>query len=671
MNYLEWNDAIAAHFFRSEMADRRVFLAVTDDVLEEIGKPHGVGRTDFLKAIRSGPPWAAAEPDICKKALLIAAIGRQRNLNYPPYIAYLAVFVLAATGQDGFGHNAFYAPLSSLLNQTITINQFKPTYTLWLNLRKWCNTEKQRELGFFRSDISPTSAFVNVGLPRSQTLLLSSERAELPVFFADNHLDPTSLPSEAALLRALRSAKFLRPATQQLLMKSDASSQELQAALVGFVRDELQVWDGTVKTHDKAQGKAQIRVSSNEIAAVLRLCLNVTKLANRATLTARFKANHPFPDETLHFRELASDLIWLGRETQDGWSKPLFQGEGKQKITLDAVNLDWKCGQSFRDAELGWRISFPPATVRLFLPGRREGLDEEWIEASHLVPGSQFCVACTPQEAAEVESWGKEQCESFQALSPNGLPPGWTLFRAGSARKSHPTIDLLKLPTSRRLRLVGGIKAEGRHTYFHFDRPCVTLEGGSGGEPIKCTQSELEGDADGLWHFSNTVPTNTPLKIECGEESLMITLVTTELRLNYEPPTLDVWGTLAKGSGVVRGVEAPEEKLEQPEANIPTHFGGHIVFLGRRAGEIADWPSDPLPQNWQPLWAIVKLHKDHWQAHFVGSSPEFSTIRQSKPADRRVWRDWKNIYTRHTTEVIGMKRIRDFWNQCRKEANQL
>ena len=666
MNYLEWNDAIAAHFFRSEMADRRVFLAVTDDVLEEIGKLHGVGKTDFLKAVRSGPPWAAAEPDICRKALLTAYNWRQRNLMYPPYIAYLAVFVLAATGQDGSSSQAYYKPLSTLLNQTIGITQFEPTHMLWFGLRDWCNNDKQRGCGFFRSGIPPGSVFVNVGLPRSQTLLLSSERAELPGFFADNHLDPTSLPSEATLVRALRSAKFLRPATQQLLMKSDASSQELQAALVGFVRDELQAWDGTVKTQAKAESKTQIRVT--EIAAVLRLCLNVTKLANRANLTARFKANHPFPDETLHFRELASDLIWLGRESQDGWSKPLFQGEGKQKVTLDATNLDWKCGQSFRDAELGWRISFPPATVRLFLPGRREGLDEEWIEASHLVPGSQFCVACTPKDAAEVESWGKEQCESFQALSPNGLPPGWTLFRAGCARKSHPSIDLLKLPTSRRLRLVGGIKAEGRNTYFHFDRPCVTLEGGSGFEPIKCTQTELEGDTDGLWHFSNTVAANTPLKVECGEESLTITLVTTELRLNYEPPTLDIWGTLADSGGVVRGVEAPEEKLEQPEANIPTHFGGHIVFLGRHAGEIADWPSNPLPQNWQPLWAVVKLHKDHWQAHFVGSSSEFSTIRQNKQGN---WKDWKKIYTRHTTEVIGMKRIRDFWNQCRKEAIQL
>ena len=575
--------------------------------------------------------------------------------------------VLAATGQDGSSQNAFYPPLSSLLNQTVTINQFKPTDKLWFGLRDWCNNDKQRGLGFFRSGIPLDSAYVNVGLPRSQTLLLSSERAELPGFFASNHLDPTSLPSEATLLRALRSAAFLRPSTRQLLTKSDASSQELQNALAGFIRDELQAWDSTVKRHEKAQ----ISGSPVEVTAVLRLCLNVVKLANCAKMTARFKANHLFPDETLHFRERDSDLIWLGRETQDGWSKPMFQGEGKQKVTLDATTLDWRHGQSFHDAELGWRISFPLATVRLFLPGRREGLDEEWIEASHLVPGSQFLVACTPQEAAEVETWGKEHCESFQTLLLAGLPTGWALFRAGCARKSHPSIDLLKLPTSRRLRLVGGIKAEGRNTYFHFDRPCVTLEGGSGVEPIKCTQSELSGDTDGLWHFSNTVPANTPLKIECGEESLTITLVTTELCLNYEPPTLDVWGTLAEAGGVVRGVEAPEEKLEPPKANIPTHFGGHIVFLGRRAGEIADWPSDSLPRNWQPLWAVVKLHKDHWQAHFVGFSTEFNTIHQSKPADRRAWSDWKKIYMRHTTEVVGMKRIRDFWNQCRKEASQL
>ena len=118
---------------------------------------------------------------------------------------------------------------------------------LWRDLRLWTHRDKGDELGAFRAGIPLGSAFVNVGLPRSQTLLLSRERAALPQFFADNHLDPTSLPTETAMLRALKKAPFLRNSTRLLLGKSDAPSGELRSSLTEFILDELQAWDGTVE----------------------------------------------------------------------------------------------------------------------------------------------------------------------------------------------------------------------------------------------------------------------------------------------------------------------------------------------------------------------------------------------------------------------------------------
>ena len=81
-------------FFRPDMADRRVFLAVTEDDIKNIGRASGVGQEDFLRAVRKGPPWTQSEYDICRKATLANKEWRERKLPYPPYIGFLAAFVL-------------------------------------------------------------------------------------------------------------------------------------------------------------------------------------------------------------------------------------------------------------------------------------------------------------------------------------------------------------------------------------------------------------------------------------------------------------------------------------------------------------------------------------------------------------------------------------------------
>ena len=666
MNYLEWNDAIAAHFFRPDMADRRVFLAVTVDDLKNIGKENGVGKEDFLRAVRKGPPWTHSEYDICRKATLTNMRWRERNLLYPPYVGFLAVFVLAAAGTDGFKGNAYYGPLSDLLDQKVGVNQFEPMDKLWLDLRRWAHQDKGDALGVFRAGIPVGSAFVNVGLPRSQTLLMSSERAALPRFFADNNLDPTSLPTETALLRALRNAPFLRTSTRQLLGKIDVSSGELQSSLAGFILDELQAWDGTV---EELEGNISRGTSSIRTVATLRLCLKFNLLAKRADATVRFKTNHSFPDRTLNLKDTFSGLVWLGQESQDGWSRSLSsEDEDSRRVILNASTLNWTCGQNFRDTELGWRIALAPATVRLFLPGGREGLPDDWVEATHLVPGCSFCVACCADQRNAIEAWGNTSCEAFEEMAFSGLPTGWILFRAKNASKSHSDLDLLKFSTRRRLLLVGGIKAESRHSFFHFNPPAFMLDGGDGTETISCSESLLTGDEDGLWRFSNKAPLHTALHVICAAETLTLTLLPTELCLKYDVPALDQWGVLTKGDGLVRGIEAPEDGLVPPTLDIPTHYGGHIVFLGRRAGEVSDWPGDPLPDRWQPVWAIVKVHRDEWQAHFIGTASSMSAIRQSRQGN---WGDWCRMHLRRRTEAVGIKSVRDFWARCCKEANQL
>src|SRR5688572_2573345 len=113
MTYLQWNDAIAAAFFRPEMAGRDVLLSVTHDQVRALGRGDDVGR--FINAVAQGPPWADSNLGLCQKALQALDDWRERNLDFPPYIGFLGLFVLAV-GVDGpFPPHSYYPRLRTLL----------------------------------------------------------------------------------------------------------------------------------------------------------------------------------------------------------------------------------------------------------------------------------------------------------------------------------------------------------------------------------------------------------------------------------------------------------------------------------------------------------------------------------------------------------------------------
>lgn len=95
MDYLGWNNLIAKYFFNESKAGREVLLYVNDEVVDSIGEPYGVGVDDFIESVKDGPDWTTPT-GFCQKALQAYEGWRSRGLEYPPYVSYLAFFVLAA-----------------------------------------------------------------------------------------------------------------------------------------------------------------------------------------------------------------------------------------------------------------------------------------------------------------------------------------------------------------------------------------------------------------------------------------------------------------------------------------------------------------------------------------------------------------------------------------------
>src|ERR1051325_2204847 len=166
VDYLQWNDAIARHFFRPEEAGRTVYLYVTPDVIDEIGGAGSLGT--FVDSCKEGPPWSS-RTGVCQKALQSMEGWRDRRRDLPPYVAYLALFVLAAGHEGDFAANAYYPRLRTLLSEPPTIGTY-PSFgrmlELWSDLEKWLNEERGGALGVLRTDIA--GAWLHVGLPIAQ-----------------------------------------------------------------------------------------------------------------------------------------------------------------------------------------------------------------------------------------------------------------------------------------------------------------------------------------------------------------------------------------------------------------------------------------------------------------------------------------------------------------------
>ena len=87
------------------MADRRVYLSASRELINELGKGDGVGYEDFIEAVKKGPEGGYVG-GLCEKAQQLFRHWRRKHLPFPPYLGYLTFFVLAAGLKGSFAAHA-------------------------------------------------------------------------------------------------------------------------------------------------------------------------------------------------------------------------------------------------------------------------------------------------------------------------------------------------------------------------------------------------------------------------------------------------------------------------------------------------------------------------------------------------------------------------------------
>jgi hypothetical protein len=607
-------------------------LFVTTGVLDEVGPDLG-GVDGFLAAIRCGPLGGTRQGH-CQRALQVYEGWRERGHQYPPYITYLSLFVLAAGHEGEFDPRAYYPRLWELLGEQGegTPPSFERMWELWYDLEQWSVSDRQGDLGLFQARVA--GGKIHIGLPLAQTILTEEERHALPAIFAAGGLEPGTPPSDRELRRALtlhgRSA--LRRRTVRALEGGASSFSE---GLLDVVADYFLEWDGELPGDDRDIG------GRHRVTAGLRLCLAIDRVARRARATLRCHSRREFPELPLELRGPTGEELTC-EEAVPGWSGPIVSLATRKYFV--PPSMVWASGLALSDPSTGWTLRLHAAKARAFVSGEPEQLPD-LVETLDVPRGQLFYLAFNDAAAATLVPWLETDCSGWRPIDlVDGLPPGWTFgaVREALTDRGPRAVDgRLGFPDRRTIRLVGGIPGNVHGTFFAFAPPRVLVDGAQPGDAVFCDgQPLLQGDPISGWSLPAALPLDARIEVEVRHSDDAVkrrsVYLVSGIDWRVEGPlvALDGYGRPVPtgtdgitGAVVSRGPAVPvvaPDVLRTPGLNLST---ARVYFVGPLPGQVAVWPEESLP-DWQPVWAVPFRRRG--RALFCGQS-----LDASKPGSRR------------------------------------
>lgn len=653
MDFLTWNDTIGSRFFNPNRGGMRVFLYVTKEVVAEVGAPFDADLDNFVNAVKSGPPWITRRGrGICQQALQAMESWRDRTLEYPPYLAYLALFVLADTIEvEGFARYSYYPGLRQILGEVPesgSYPSFERMYELWFDLELWSNEDKGGTYGIFRADIFGKHEYV--GLPKAQTILTDDERHKLPLLFAENGFDPTSPPSDRELSHLIshEAHHFLLPRTKQLLANRGDVEGAMREVLLDAILEELHNWDGAVPPIAEAVDETEASMGN------LRLAMMLDKTARTTRICLRCRSGREYPEEGLQLSGGNIRECLTCREDWQGWSMPLCCTGGEADI-FNASCFDWREGLSLVDREHSWKTTLSKRTVRVMVSATPFGFDG-FVEQSQLPQGKTFYLLAREEHEESLRTWGRDCCEGFSEIAITaGLPTKWRLYQVGRAITDSGIRDAfphLAFPTVLRIQFLDGLRVKGNQ-YFSFALPQIEVTGTVEGASVFCNGHPLELNQEtGLYSIPAALCARR-LEVEIRRNGDRIrsrsiySVETVAWREAGLTGGLDRFGRRTSEGAVERCVGPIVEGTTPPTFDagtfLPPGAGHRVYFIGRNPGEIVECPNETLPGDWRAVWSVPMKKRGMGTAIYCGADPAKETPGESGSKDHRRRKLWKEV----------------------------
>lgn len=499
MKYLQWNHIIGEYFFNPNKADKEVLLYVTQKEISDLGiikfnfTSEKESWEDFCKALKSDFPETSSKANFIDKFLVVAnkwksferivfelnnkndlkidsvsIYNPDNNIVYPFYLAYLIAFIIPLTDNvNEFRANSFFPPLNKFLKENgITSTRtgtIQDVDWVWSNLEKWSKEYYKKDFGYFIERRLGNHNWVYVNKAFSQCLLTPRNIRDIPNIFWKADIAPNSIIPEKQFqriitLHGVSQAGF----SPRIISIIEDEENPLRKVITDIVRREYSNWKGYVIEYD--EDDKVLTPKSGWVYATLLSAFNLNKADETFNHFYYLFSPYDFPDElTFGNNEI--------HNAGNGFSKP--------------INISFNQSLNLQDDQNKWRASTTQNEIVIYTSGSYFGLPaDNFIETDKVSRQSLMYLLCTDSKKQCILDWGATfQKGDFNAVDYDKVPIGFNLFKFKNPPSSHPTEDILKVTTSKKLEFRGGIKVENR-SYLKNLLPKIFIDGADGTENI-------------------------------------------------------------------------------------------------------------------------------------------------------------------------------------------
>lgn len=499
MKYLQWNHIIGEYFFNPSYAGKEVLLYITQKEISELGinkfgfTTESESWEDFCKAIRCDFPGTISQNNFIDKFLIVAnkwtyfekavfELEHKKDLKiesisiysptlhvvYPFYLGYLVSFIIPLTDNaNSFRTGSFFPPLNNFLNvngitnvQTKTIEQVD---WVWSNLEKWSKEYYKTDFGFFTERRLGNHKWIYVNKAFSQCLLTPKNIRDIPNIFWQADIAPNSIIPEKQFQRIITLHGVSQAGFSQRIVSIIADEENpLRKVILDIVRREYSNWKGYVIEYDEDEKISTPK--SGWVYATLLSAFNLNKADESFNHFYYLFSPYDFPDELL----LGENEI---QNAGNGYSKQ--------------INITFNQNLNLQDDQNKWRASTTQNEIIIYTSGSYFGLrSDNLIETDKVSRQSLMYLLCTDSKKKSIEEWGTTFSKGdFLTVDFDKVPAGFNLFKFKNPPNSHPTEEILRVTTKKKLEFRGGIKVDNR-SYLKNLLPKIYVNGADGNERI-------------------------------------------------------------------------------------------------------------------------------------------------------------------------------------------
>ena len=562
MNYDQWNNLLSQWFFNREMKDQQVFLYITPEVLQQISQPR-IGSISVDEAVRDFCTAVAskARSDICKSACDWAQDEewRRSHSDCPPYLGFLALFVLAFTRRAALEGRGYYEKLNKLLRAygydgcDVNTARFSETSAAWNDLQEWTHIRKNGSIGLFKFR---RITWPHVGMPAAQALINIQDIEKLDDFFGG--LNRTGELTSRDLVERLANCRqrFLSSATATQLFEGDSEVQDAIAELLLSLWDEYRSRPPRIRIQRARRNPIVRKPGEVEVTATVLLAsfLSFRTGQHVMCLVIEIDRDQPRDELEIHF----AGMSWRAEKFREVGTTA-FYGPVLREIDPDSGKIEYLYPSADEPSPYDFIIEFHGGELWLVKEAIREKpffLEEdnesnvEFLQAdegSLECSKTYICVAPFPAlDAGLANFFVRHNVDKTYSLKCQNIPRGWCAFKI-----TIQSLDNLIRPSQtprlrNEIKVIGGIRVDkgNARIYQSFAPPFII-----------CDSTQTLSVTDGVRQIS--------ARRSAGHNHFEIP---EEL---HQPGEIMVWATDVKGH---RDDSIQQVVIELADAAMPTSY---------------------------------------------------------------------------------------------------